>query len=33
MNERAFGAMTYTNQIESTRGLHELGLELLGLEV
>lgn len=32
-HERAFGAMTSTNQIESTRGLHELGLELLGLEV
>lgn len=32
-HERAFGAMTSTDQIEATRGLHELGLERLGLEV
>ena len=32
-HERAFGAMTSADQIEATRGLHELGLERLGLEV
>jgi hypothetical protein len=32
-HEKAFKAMTSTDQIETTRGLHELGLEKLGLEV
>ena len=31
-HERAFGAMTSEEAIEVTRNLHELGLELLGLE-
>ena len=31
-HERAFGAMTSKEAIEVTRNLHELGLELLGLE-
>lgn len=31
-HEKAFGAMTSEDAIELTRNLHELGLELLGLE-